>query len=142
MNHSKLSYSQMHPIVLHGTHPMTKLIIEAEHLRLMHAGPTLLASSLSRRYHIIGLRKTVRSVTRQCVTCKRHSARPSDQLLGQVPAERGVHYLSACRKCKRTKANLGSDVCVYVCVCVCVCVYVCVCVCVYVYVYVCVYIRN
>ena len=88
MSHSKLSYSQMHPIVLHGTHPMTKLIIEAEHLRLMHAGPTLLASSLSRRYHIIGLRKTVRSVTRQCVTCKRHSARPSDQLLRQLPAER------------------------------------------------------
>jgi hypothetical protein len=88
MNHSKLSYSKMHPIILHGLHPMTKRIIEAEHSRLMHAGPTLLMSSLSRRFHVIGLRKAVRSVTRQCVTCKRHSAKPANQLLGQLPAER------------------------------------------------------
>ena len=67
---------------------MTKLIVETEHLRLMHAGPTLLSSSLSRRFHIIGLCKTVRSVTRQCVTCKRHCVKPNVQLLGQLPAER------------------------------------------------------
>ena len=30
----------------------------------------------------------MRSVTRQCVTCKRHCIKPSDQLLGQLPAER------------------------------------------------------
>ena len=78
MNHSKLSYSKMHPMILHGSHPMTKLIIEAEHSRLLHAGPTLLMSSLSRRFHIIGLRKTVRSVIRQCVTCKRHCVKPTN----------------------------------------------------------------
>ena len=48
LGHSKLSYSKMHPIILHGSHPLTKLVIEAEHSRLMHAGPTLLISSLSR----------------------------------------------------------------------------------------------
>ena len=51
LGHSKLSYSKMHPIILHGSHPLTKLVIEAEHSRLMHAGPTLLISSLSRRFH-------------------------------------------------------------------------------------------
>jgi hypothetical protein len=79
--HSKLCYSKMHPIILHGVHPVTKLIVETEHLRLMHACP-------SRRFHIFGLRKTVRSSTRQCVTCKRRCVKPSDQLLGQLPAER------------------------------------------------------
>ena len=88
LGNSKLSYSKMHPIILHGSHPLTKLIIEAEHSRLMHAGPTLLISSLSRRFHIIGFRKAVRSVTRQCITCKRHSVKPVNQLLGQLPAER------------------------------------------------------
>ena len=87
ISHSKLSYTKMHPIILHGSHPITKLIIEGEHSRLMHAGPTLLMASLSRRFHVIGFRKAVRSVTRQCVTCRCHSVRPSNQLLGQLPAE-------------------------------------------------------
>ena len=43
---------------------------------------------LNRRFHIIGLRKSVRSITRQCVTCKRHSLKPHNQLLGQLPLER------------------------------------------------------
>ena len=88
LDHSPLSYTQVHPVILHGSHPVTRLIVETEHLRLIHAGPTLLSSSLSRRFHIVCLRKLVRSVTRQCVTCKRHSVRPKDQLMGQLPAER------------------------------------------------------
>ena len=44
---SKL-YSMMHPVILDGKHPLTKLIIQTEHSRLLHAGPTLLMSSLSR----------------------------------------------------------------------------------------------
>ena len=82
INNSILSYSQSHPVILDGRHPITKLIILSEHLCLMHAGPTLLLSSLNQRFH------TVRFVTRQCITCKRHSIKPQDQLLRQLPPER------------------------------------------------------
>ena len=75
-------------MILDGKHPITKLIIRSEHLRLMHAGPTLLLSSLNRKYHIIGARKTVRSITRQCITCRRHSVKPHNQQMGQLPIER------------------------------------------------------
>ena len=51
---SKAPYSSQHPIILHGKHPVTKLIIQSEHLRLLHAGPKLLTASLSRRFHIVG----------------------------------------------------------------------------------------
>ena len=88
ISNSKFSYSKMHPIILHGKHPVTKLIIRSEHLRLLHTGPTLLISSLNQRFHIICLRKTARSITRQCITCRRHSLKPQDQLLGQLPLER------------------------------------------------------
>ena len=44
---AKLAYSAMHPIILSSKHQLTKLIIRSEHLRLLHAGPTLLGSSLS-----------------------------------------------------------------------------------------------
>ena len=88
MSNSTLSYSQSHPVILDGKHPITKLIIHSEHLRLMHAGPTLLLSSLNQRFHIVGARKTVRSITRQCIVCRRHSVKPQNQQLGQLPTER------------------------------------------------------
>ena len=74
--HSKLSYSRMHPVILHAKHPITRLIILSEHRRLLHAGPTFMMSSLARRFHIIRVRPTVRSVTRQCTTCRRWSIKP------------------------------------------------------------------
>ena len=54
----------------------------------MEAVPTLLLSSLNRRFHIITARKTVRFITSKCITCKRHSIKPQGQLLGQLPPER------------------------------------------------------
>ena len=67
---------------------MTKLIIRTEHLRLLHAGPTLLTSSLCRRLYIIGCRKIVRCITRACTVCRRNAATPKPQMLGQLPIER------------------------------------------------------
>ena len=85
---SKLSYSAMHPVILYGKHPITKLIIQAEHLRLLHAGPTLLTSSLNRKFHIVGGRRSVRSVTRSCITCRRNSVKPKPQMMGRLTIER------------------------------------------------------
>ncbi len=86
--HSSLPYSRRHPMILPGSHALTKLIIQTEHLRLLHAGPTLVAAMLSYRFHILGSRRTIRSVTRACVVCRRVSAKPKPQMLGQLPADR------------------------------------------------------
>ena len=88
LSNQSLSHAQQHPVILDGNHPITKLIILSEHLRLMHAGPTLLLSSLNQRFHILKARKVIRSITRQCIICKRHSIHPQAQLLGQLPTER------------------------------------------------------
>ena len=85
---SKLSYSRRHPIILPGNHTVTKLIVHTEHLRLLHGGPTLVNASLSRHFHIIGGRRVIRSVARACVTCRRLSAKPQPQMLGQLPVDR------------------------------------------------------
>ena len=88
IKNAKISYESRHPIILHGKNPITRLVISSEHLRLLHAGPTLVMASLSRRYHIIGNRKAVRSIVRKCIVCRRIAARPQNQLLGQLPPER------------------------------------------------------
>lgn len=88
LSNSELSFSQSHPVILEGRHPVTKLLIQSEHVRLMHAGASLLQASLSQRFHIVGARRAVRLVTRQCITCRRHTVKPQGQLLGQLPSER------------------------------------------------------
>ncbi|XP_064386059.1 uncharacterized protein LOC135334711 [Halichondria panicea] len=85
---SQTSYQSQHQTILHGKHLLTHMIIRDEHLRLLHAGPTLLEASLSRRYHIVGGRKLIRSIARKCLTCRRYTARPKPQMLGQLPVER------------------------------------------------------
>ena len=87
---SRLSFSKRHPIILPGTHVLAKLLIAGEHQRLLHGGPSLVAASLSRRFHVLGSRRAVRSVTRSCITCRRASLRPQPQMLGQLPADRLV----------------------------------------------------
>jgi len=57
-------------------------------LRLLHAGLSLVLASLSDRYHVIGSRKTVCSVVRGCLTCRKLLVRPQPQMLGQLPCER------------------------------------------------------
>ena len=75
-------------MILHGRHPVTKLIIEVEHLCLMRPSPTLLIFSLSQKFNIIGLRRRVRFINKQCITCKHHSVKHQNQLFGQLPLER------------------------------------------------------
>ena len=84
----RLAYDTRHPIVLPGKHTVTKLLVRTEHLRLLHAGPTLVATSLHRRFHIIGSRVIIRAIVRECVVCRRTSARPRPQMLGQLPVDR------------------------------------------------------
>ena len=85
---SELPYTKRHPLVLPGKHQLTKLIIRNEHLRLLHAGPTLVMASLAQRFHVIRARRAVRAITRNCVTCQRVAGKPHPPLLGQLPRER------------------------------------------------------
>ena len=85
---AKFSYNSRHPIILHSKHPLTKLLIRSEHSRLLYGGPLLVSASLSRNFHIVGGHRAVRSITCSCVTCRRKSAKPKPQMMGQLPVER------------------------------------------------------
>ena len=84
----KLVCDTRHPIVLQGKHAVTKLLICTQHLHLLHAGPTLAASSLHRQFHIIGSRVIIRAIVRECIVCQHTSARPRPQMLDQLPVDR------------------------------------------------------
>ena len=46
------------------------------------------SASFKRHFHVVQLNKTIRSVTRQCVTCRRLTTKTQPQMLGQLPLKR------------------------------------------------------
>ena len=85
---TRLSYSRRHPLILPGDNPLVRLIVRTEHVRLLHAGPTLVAASLSRRFCIVRGRRMIRAEIYNCVTCKCVASTPKPQILGQLPMDR------------------------------------------------------
>ena len=124
---SQFSYNSKHPVILDSRHPLCKLLIRSEHVCLFHGGSLLVSSSLFRTYHIIGGHRAIRSIVRNCVTCRRQAPKPENQKMGQLPPERitpdivfehvGLDYagpLYLKRGSVRKPVILKSYVCVFV----------------------------
>lgn len=87
-NNNSISYDKKHPVILPKNCNIIHLIIQNEHLRLMHAGPKLCLSSLSQRYHILNGIREVKKVLHKCIKCARLKAEAARQLMGSLPPER------------------------------------------------------
>jgi hypothetical protein len=91
LQQSTLPYQAIHQMSLPASHHFTRLIVSAEHIRLHHAGPQLLTASLREKYWMPRLRKLVKSVIHQCLTCYKFKAQATQQLMGELPAPRVQH---------------------------------------------------
>ena len=88
LQQSQLPYDNKHPIVLHPSAHITRLIIEREHIRLLHAGSQLVHHSLRQRWWIINAKIVIRSIIRRCVKSLRFSVKQQVQRLGILPSPR------------------------------------------------------
>jgi hypothetical protein len=88
LQQSTLPYQAMHQMILPASHHFTKLLVSAEHIRLLHAGPQLLTASLRENYWIPRLRDLVKTVIHQCLKCYRFKAQATQQLKGELPSAR------------------------------------------------------
>ena len=88
MTCTHLPFELRHPIILHGKHRITRLIIGAEHIRLLHVGITLTSGSLQRRYCMIKGRTAVCAIIRRYVTRRKIDLKPNTQMMGQLPTDR------------------------------------------------------
>jgi hypothetical protein len=64
IRHSNVNLDQKDPIVIPGSHHVTKLIIEQEHKRLMHGGTGVTLSPIRCKYWPVSGRNSVRQVLR------------------------------------------------------------------------------
>lgn len=64
------------PAIMSGKHPITKALIEYHHRKSAHAGKQTLMTILREKYWIIKSLVTVKNVVKNCIICKRFSAKP------------------------------------------------------------------
>lgn len=85
---SSYSYEKKHPILLHSSHHLTKLIFEREHLRSLHAGPQLLLARMREIVWPVNGRHLARSTVNKCVQCRRHRGKTLCPKMGGLPPQR------------------------------------------------------
>lgn len=88
LQNADLPESAIHPIILHSKSHTVRLLVEHMHRTMMHAGSSAVMATLSFTFHIPRLKPLLPSISRKCVTCQRHFARPAQQIMGELPAIR------------------------------------------------------
>ncbi len=123
-----LTSDQKHPIILHHSDHLTKLICRQSHIDNLHVGPTTLLGILSLQYYIVGAKQLTKRISRDCVRCRKAYARTATQVMGQLPHKRVVptstfHHTGADFagpiQVKRGYTRKPSYIDVYICVFVC-----------------------
>ncbi len=90
IQNAQLPESVRHPIILPHDHPITPLIIDDVHFSTLHGGFTLTFSTLRQEYWILRGREKVRRTTRDCITCRKSTAKTTNQLMGNLPKGRVI----------------------------------------------------
>ncbi|XP_063362899.1 uncharacterized protein LOC134651727 [Cydia amplana] len=121
-------FDKRHPMLLHSKHRLTRLLFQQEHIRLLHAPPQLLLAAVRETVWPVSGRTLARTVSQQCVTCRRAAGNTSAPLMGALPSQRvtpdfpflsvGVDFAGPFmitdrhgRGCKITKCYLAIFVC-------------------------------
>ncbi|XP_076686036.1 uncharacterized protein LOC143378082 [Andrena cerasifolii] len=89
LKNSNIPYSQKYPILLPRSEHVTRLIIQYEHNRHMHAGVLGTFYAVRQRYWPIDGKNMTRAVVRRCIRCFRTNPRDApDYLMGNLPKDR------------------------------------------------------
>ena len=99
LEHAGLSEEAKHPVIFPKHHPVTKLIIESCHRRVLHGETRTKLAEFRSRYWTEKARQVIKAILRQCVTCKRHLARPFNNPAPEQLPEFSVTLARPFQKC-------------------------------------------
>ncbi|XP_064463439.1 uncharacterized protein LOC135374405 [Ornithodoros turicata] len=80
--------STKHPLFLPADHHFTSLLIEKEHLRLLHGGICDTLGQLRERFWIIRGRQAVKKIIKRCLACRKQACKPASAPVAPLPADR------------------------------------------------------
>lgn len=83
-----IPYEFKHPPILPKNEHAVTIYVEHVHKNIGHMGKESLISNVKQNLHVMGLNSTVKSVLRNCLTCKKINGRPSNQLMSSLPVDR------------------------------------------------------
>ncbi|GBM00954.1 hypothetical protein AVEN_6294-1, partial [Araneus ventricosus] len=81
-------YAFRYTILLPSKHHVVDCLIREYHLKHSHAGIQTLLAIIREEFWIIAARRTIRSVVKKCVRCKRFTAKPPTTFPIQLPLDR------------------------------------------------------
>lgn len=76
LSNTDLPYSTKYPIFLPRKHPITPLIVNDAHKRVLHNGVRDTLTEVRVKFWIVKGRSLVRSIIHRCVKCRRHEGKP------------------------------------------------------------------
>ncbi|XP_045534866.1 uncharacterized protein LOC123721177 isoform X2 [Papilio machaon] len=88
LGNSLFSYEKKHPILLQSTHHLTKILFKYMHVKLLHAGPRLLLTSIRETYWPIGGLNLAKRTFRNCHLCCRFKGKVVNPIMGNLPQRR------------------------------------------------------
>ncbi|XP_062534088.1 uncharacterized protein LOC134203223 [Armigeres subalbatus] len=88
LRNAAVSENRKHPMIIDHRHPLASLVIRHYHLKMLHSGQQVVIASTRERFWIPNIRKLVRKVLHECVTCFRIKPRCHAQLMAELPSER------------------------------------------------------
>lgn len=88
IKNAAIDESARHPVLLSGKCELSRRIVKEYHLKGLHAGPSLLISTVRQKFWITGIRQLARSVVFQCIVCFKRKQRTAIQFMGDLPPER------------------------------------------------------
>ncbi|XP_065088007.1 uncharacterized protein LOC135709538 [Ochlerotatus camptorhynchus] len=81
-------YEAKYPIILPKKHPITFLLTDSYHQRLLHANNETVFNDMRQRFYIPALRRLVRKVAAECQRCKNSKAIPRIPRMAPLPRAR------------------------------------------------------
>lgn len=88
LKNANINFNKRYPIVLPSKHNFTKLVIEYEHKKHLHAGAQGTLAAVRRQFWPINGRNSVRGVLSKCITCFKSKPIGNNNLMGNLPAAR------------------------------------------------------
>lgn len=85
---SECPQDKKHPIILPQNNTLTKLIMQSQHRRLLHAGAQLLLSTMRERFWPIHGKSLANKVIKDCVICFRAKPVTTSPIMASLPRER------------------------------------------------------
>ena len=80
-----------HPILLDARHNVVRLLALSLHHKHFHQGLDFMRSVLNMNHAILGLRRLLRSIESQFVTCRKRKASTIQPIMSDLPVERLVY---------------------------------------------------